>query len=124
MKDEAISPREVLQAAAKATGGEEELAALLEIDLTELQAWLHGTRPPPFGTCIDALTILERHRQPSAQEQRGVLSIEATAGTPEGGSLERFARLASMTSLVFAVGLCLLGLMTLSSFTKLIVRRP
>jgi hypothetical protein len=79
MKDEAISPREVLQTAAKATGGEEKLAAFLEIDLTELQAWLHGTRPPPFGTCIDALAILERHRQPSPQEQRGVLSIGAAA---------------------------------------------
>ena len=123
MTDEAISPREILQAAAKTTGAEEELAALLEIDVTELQAWLHGTRPAPFGTCIHALTILERHRQPSAQEQCGVLSVGATAGTPAGGSLERFVQLAGMTSLVFAVGLCLLGLMTLSSFTKLLVRR-
>ena len=64
MNDEAISPREVLRTAANATGGEEELAALLEIDLTELKAWLDGTRPPPFGTCIDALAISERHRQP------------------------------------------------------------
>lgn len=92
MKDEAISPKEVLQAAAKATGGEEELAALLKIDLTVLQAWLHGTCPPPFGTCILALTIFERHREGSPQQQRGVLSIGATAGTPAGGSLERFVR--------------------------------
>jgi hypothetical protein len=94
MNDEAISPREVLRTAANATGGEEKLAALLEIDLTELKAWLDGTRPPPFGTCIDALAISERHRQPSRQELRGVLSMGPAAGMAGGGSLERFARLA------------------------------
>lgn len=91
MNDEAISPREVLRTAANATGGEEKLAALLEIDLTELKAWLDGARPPPFGTCIDALAILERHRQPSRRELRGVVSIGPAAGMPGGGSLERFA---------------------------------
>lgn len=94
MNDEAISPREVLRTAANATGGEEELAALLEIAPTDLKAWLDGTRPPPFGTCIDALAILERHRQPSRQELRGVLSMGPAAGMAGGGSLERFARLA------------------------------
>jgi hypothetical protein len=80
MNDEAISPKEVLQTAARATGGEEKLAALLELDLTDLKAWLRGTRPPPFGTCIHALAILESHRQTSPQEQRGVLK-GAGAGT-------------------------------------------
>lgn len=91
MNDEAISPKEVLRTAANATGGEEKLAALLEIDLTDLKAWLDGTRPPPFGTCIDALAILERHRQPSRQELRGVVSMGPAAGMPGGSSLERFA---------------------------------
>ena len=59
MNDEAMSSTEVLQEAANATGGEEKLAALLEMDLTELKACLDGTRSPPFGTCIDALAIFE-----------------------------------------------------------------
>lgn len=77
MNGKAISPKEVLRRTAKAIGGEEKLAALLEINLTELEAWLRGTRPPPFGTCIHALALLERHRQSPSQEQRGALSIGA-----------------------------------------------
>jgi energy-converting hydrogenase Eha subunit B len=57
-----------------------------------------------------------RHRS-LAQEQRGDLSTGAIAGTLASGSLERFVRLAGMTSLVFIVGF-LFGLMTLSTFTK------
>jgi hypothetical protein len=82
MKDEAISPGEVLKTAAKLTGGEQQLAFFLEVDVAELQAWVHGTCPPPFGTCIHVLAFLERYRQPLAQEQRGDVSIGAAAGTP------------------------------------------
>jgi hypothetical protein len=122
MKDEVISPGEVLKTAANVTGGEERLATFLKVDLIEVQAWMHGTRPPPFGTCIYVLAFLERQRQPLAQEQRGDLSTGAIAGTLACGSLERVVRLAGMTSLVFIVGF-LFGVMTLSTFTKLIVGR-
>ena len=84
MNEEAISSREVLQTVAEATGGEERLAALLEIDVTELKAWLYGTRPPPFGTCVHALLVVGRHRQPSGQEPRAVLNMGAARGTPAG----------------------------------------
>jgi hypothetical protein len=82
MKDEAISPGEVLKTAAKLTGGEQQLAFFLEVDVAELQAWVHGTCPPPFGTCIHVLAFLERYREPLAQEQRGDVSIGVAAGTP------------------------------------------
>ena len=92
MNDEAISPREALRTVANATGGEEELAwPLLEIALTDLKAWLDGIFVRHrSGTCIDALAISERHRQPSRQELRGVLSMGPAAGMAGGGSLERF----------------------------------
>jgi hypothetical protein len=122
MNDEAISPSDVLQTVAEATGGEENLAALLEIDLTELKAWLYGTPPPPFGACIHALAVLGGHRPPSPQEQPRVLSTGAAGGALAGNSVERFLRLAGVTSLVFTVGLFLLGQIILSSFTKLIGR--
>jgi hypothetical protein len=92
MNDEAISSREVLQTVAEATGGEERLAALLEIDATELKPWLHGTRPPPFGTCIHALLVLERHRQATAQEQRGVVSIGSRRKHASGGFARKLLR--------------------------------
>ena len=81
MNAKAISPKEVLRRTAKAMGGEEKLAALLEINLTELEAWLRGTRQPPFGTCIHALALLECHRQSPAQEHGGALSIGAAVRT-------------------------------------------
>jgi hypothetical protein len=84
MKDEVISPGEVLKTAAKVTGGEEQPALFLEVDVTELQAWVHGTCPPPFGTCIYVLAFLERHRQPLAQEQRGDVSTGAAACSTQG----------------------------------------
>lgn len=116
MNDEAISPRELLRTAAQATGGDQALAALLETEPTELEAWLEGTRAPSFGTCFGALAIFERPHQ-----QLGVLDRAGEADMPRGGSLERFARQASITSLLLTVGLFLFGLMTLNRLTKLMV---
>lgn len=87
MKDEAVSTREVMQIAAKAAGGEEKLAAVLGLDEREVKAWVHGTRLPTFGTCINALSIFGQHLEPSPQEQRGALQGAAGLQAHSGFAL-------------------------------------
>jgi len=57
---------EIITRAARAVGGEEALARLLQADAQEVKAWARGTREAPLGVYIKALDLLAdatRNRQ-------------------------------------------------------------
>jgi hypothetical protein len=59
---------EIITRAARAVGGEEALARVLEQDPQDVKAWARGTREAPLGVYIKALDLLSdpsRNRQNS-----------------------------------------------------------
>jgi len=54
---------EIITRAARAVGGEEALARLLQADAQEVKAWARGTREAPLGVYLKALDLLsDAHR--------------------------------------------------------------
>jgi len=49
---------EIITRAARAVGGEEALARLLQVDAQDVKAWARGTGEAPLGVYIKALDLL------------------------------------------------------------------
>jgi hypothetical protein len=59
---------EIIMRAARAVGGEEALARVLQEDTQDVRAWAQGTREAPLGVYLKALDLLSdpsRNRQNS-----------------------------------------------------------
>lgn len=79
-----------LHRAAEIVGGREKLRTLLEVSVSELEAWMAGAERPPMQVFLKAVDIISAAPQRSNEIQAAILAERDAAGRPRGASALAF----------------------------------